>query len=77
MPRMTNRSRKPTAFSKAHDEFWKMPSKNLPATTTTPSIRNAVYNVKSLPGGFVKVAKDVAKSFSSLNEYHSKRGRRR
>ena len=57
----------PNKFDKWSGEFWAMPSKDKPATTTQASVRNFVHNVASLPREVKRVAKSVA-------EFHATRG---
>jgi hypothetical protein len=49
----------PTKFDKWSNEFWTLPSKDKPATTTQASIRNAVDNVKKLPGDIKTAAQKI------------------
>jgi hypothetical protein len=69
MPRKINSREKyqPTAFDKASTEFWKLPSKNVPASTPgKPSVRNLIGNVKRIPSSFVEVGKKIKDSM--MNE---------
>lgn len=54
------------ASNQAHAEFWKLPGGGRPATTTGPSIRNAVHNVKSLPGDFAQLGRKIGSGFKTV-----------
>lgn len=43
------------AQNKALGDFFALPGAGRSATTTGPSVRNFVYNVKSIPGDFAKL----------------------
>ena len=53
------------AHNKAVGDFFALPGQGRTATTTGPSIRNAIYNVKSLPGDFAKIGSKISTGFKT------------
>lgn len=77
MPRGTRIQRGATGGSELN-EFLALPSSTRPATTTGASVRNAIYNIKSIPGDFKKVGGAIAQALSpgDVSKYHRSRGKR-